>query len=103
MGTEDHHRIVSDGGNALNSTNYDEKLHFTGLAPASLRFTSTNLPSHANNSSWTFYLLWLADNSGTRKSKYIRVYKDCGVYKNERVQIAYANDRDWETKKVKSP
>tara|TARA_R100000329_G_scaffold146037_1_gene132189 strand:- start:1145 stop:2461 length:1317 start_codon:yes stop_codon:yes gene_type:complete len=91
LGTLDFHRISSDGGNTLADTNYDQKLHFTGLAPASLRFTSTNLPSHANNSSWTYYLLWLADTSANRKSKYIRVYKDCGVYKNERVQIAYAN------------
>ena len=91
LGSLDFHRIVSDGGNALNATDYNEKIHFTGLAPASLRFTSTNLPSHANNSSWTFYLLWLADDSANRKSKYIRVNKDCGVYKNERVQIAYSN------------
>ena len=91
LGSLDFHRIASDGGIALNSTDYDEKIHYTGLAPASLKFTSTNLPDHANNTSWTYYLLWLADNSANRKSKYIRVYKDCGISKNERVQIAYAN------------
>ena len=92
LGSEDHHVIASSGGEALASTNYNRKIHYTGLAPASLRFTATNLPSHANNSDWYFYVLWLANSSGsTRLSSYLRVYKDCGVYKNERVQIAYSN------------
>jgi hypothetical protein len=92
LGSEDYHVISSSGGEALNSTNYNRKVHYTGLAPFSLRFTATNLPRHANNAAWTTYIMWLASADGSaRLSSYLRVHKDCGVYKNERVQIAYSN------------
>jgi len=81
--------ISSVGGNALGATDYTQKLHFTGLAPASLRFTSTELPNRFSN--WSYYLLWLSSATPTRASFYVRVNKDCGVIKNQRVQVAYAN------------
>ena len=82
--------IASSGGNALASTAYGQKLHFTGLAPASLKFSSSNLPS--NNPTWAYYLLYLDSGGFTqRRSHIFRVDKDCGIYKNQRVQIAYAN------------
>jgi len=82
--------ITSVGGNALTATDYAQKLHFTGLAPASLKFTSSKLP--ANQPTWAFYYLWLTNTGGsTRVSSFIQVNKGCGVIKNQRVQIAYAN------------
>ncbi len=82
--------ISSSGGNTLTSTAYGQKLHFTGLAPASLKFTSTALP--ANNPTWAYYYLLLDSGSASNfRSHVFRVDKDCGIYKNQRVQIAYAN------------
>ena len=82
--------IASSGGNALTATDYTQKLHFTGLAPASLKFTSSKLP--ASNSTWAYYYLHLdTGTAANRRSHVFRVDKDCGIIKNQRVQIAYAN------------
>ena len=82
--------ISGNGGNGLTSTAYGQKIHFTGLAPASLKFTSSKLP--ANNPTWSYYLLLLTNVAGNvPASSYIRVNKKCGIIKNQRVQIAYAN------------
>ena len=37
LGAIDSHIISSVGGNALSSTDYKEKIHYTGLAPKSLK------------------------------------------------------------------
>jgi len=81
------HTITSLGGEALTSTDYDKKVHYIGIAPASVGWAS-NLPSA--NPDWTYYLIRLQDNRD-QCSKYLRVYRDCGTSKNQRVQIAYAN------------
>ncbi len=81
--------ISSDGGNTLASTAYGQKVHFTGLAPASLNFNSSFLPA---NNEWGFYYIWLTNTAGNvRCSSYIYVVNKCGIIKNQRVQIAYAN------------
>jgi hypothetical protein len=82
--------VSGNGGNGLTSTAYGQKLHFTGLAPASLKFTSSALP--ANNPTWAYYVLLLTNSAGNvSASMAIQVNKKCGIIKNQRVQIAYAN------------
>lgn len=81
--------ISSSGGLALSNSNYSQKIHYLGFAPSSLNFGSAN-PS--NHPTWSFYYLWLTNVGGsTRVSPYITVNKKCGILKNQRVQIAYAN------------
>lgn len=82
--------ISGNGGNSLANTDYNQKVHFTGLAPASLQFPSSKLP--ANNPTWAKYVLLLTNAAGNvSASNAIEVNKKCGIIKNQRVQIAYAN------------
>ncbi len=87
LGSAETVAISTSGGNALSSTAWSEKVHYTGLAPASLSWTT--LPSA--NPDWTGYNIWLNNNSTLRGGKYIYVERDYGICKNNRVQIAFAN------------
>jgi len=82
------HLITSLGGDALTSTNYNRKVHYLGIGPSNINAWADYNPT--TDPDWTYYIVRLQDNRDMC-SKYIKVIRDCGNLRGQRVQLAYTN------------
>jgi len=85
--------IATNGGVDGTLTNYKNKLCYVGIGPANVEQWAPDGYKPSDHPNWQFYTIDPATSAALQRGARLKVHRYCGVYKNDRVLVAFANSK----------